>query len=473
MKRIYLFLLFVLAIASEVSAQTLAQAKVYYQKGEYAKAKPVFKRFVKSQPSNGNYCLWYGVCCLKTDEPEVALKYVQTAVKKRITSGQLYLAQTYDALYRYEEAIETYEEYISELEKRKRSTEKAEALLEKSRANLRMLKGVEEVCVIDSFVVDKASFLEAYRISPESGVLYTFNQYFDVNGPQTGTVYETEMANKVYYSVKQKNGKYSIMSRNKLMNNWSRGIELPENINGDRNSGYPYVMTDGLTIYYAADGEGSMGGYDIFVTRYNSASDSYLTPENLGMPFNSSANDYLYVIDEFNNLGWFSSDRNQPEGKVCVYVFIPNASKQVYDYESMDKQKLVRLASLHAIKDTWRDMEAVKDAKARLKSSMQEEKEVKKGYDFSFIIDDNTTYHKLADFRSPQAKALYEKYAQLEKSYKQQSNKLDGQRTWYARAQEKDRVKMNAAILDLEAHVLQLAKELEQTCIEIRRLEKQ
>ena len=57
-------------------------------------------------------------------------------------------------------------------------------------------------------------------------------------------------------------------------------------------------------------------------------------PENVGMPFNSPYNDYMYVIDEFNDLGWFASDRYQPEDKVCVYVFVPNESKQVYDYES-------------------------------------------------------------------------------------------------------------------------------------------
>ena len=32
-----------------------------------------------------------------------------------------------------------------------------------------MLKGVEDVCVIDSFVIDKANFLKAYKISEESG----------------------------------------------------------------------------------------------------------------------------------------------------------------------------------------------------------------------------------------------------------------------------------------------------------------
>lgn len=36
-----------------------------------------------------------------------------------------------------------------------------------------MLKGVEDVCIIDSFVVDKATFLNAYKISEESGKLFT------------------------------------------------------------------------------------------------------------------------------------------------------------------------------------------------------------------------------------------------------------------------------------------------------------
>ena len=60
----------------------------------------------------------------------------------------------------------------------------------------------------------------------------------------------------------------------------------------------------------------------------------------------------MFVIDEFNNLGWFASDRYQPEDKVCIYVFIPNATKKVYNYEETDPQRLIRLAQIHSIKDT-------------------------------------------------------------------------------------------------------------------------
>lgn len=302
MKKKYILLLLCSLWGATLSAQTLAEAKTWYENGKYEEAKPVFKKFVKSQPGNGNYNLWYGVCCLKTGEPEKALKYLETAVRKRIPSGQLYLAQNYDNLYRFEDAIETYEKYIAELARRKRSTEEADRLLEKSKANFRMLKGVEEVCVIDSFVVDKKNFLTHYKISAESGKLFPYDTYFGNSGKQGGTVYETELGNKVYYSEQQPDSTLSILSRNKLLDKWSKGSLLPGNINEAMNANYPYVLTDGVTIYYAADGQGSFGGYDIFVTRYNTHTDSYLTPENVGMPFNSPYNDYMYVIDEFNNI---------------------------------------------------------------------------------------------------------------------------------------------------------------------------
>ena len=473
MKNKYILLFLFGFFGIHASAQTLAQAKILYEKGQYEQAKPVFKKFVKSQPNNGNYNLWYGVCCLNTGEAEEAIKYLETAVKRRVTSGQLYLAQAYNAVYRFEDAVGTYEDYIAELTKRRRSTAEAEKLLEKSKANLRLLKGVEEVCFIDSFVVDKKDFLEAYKISPESGKLFMYDTYFENSNSEGGTVYETELGNKIYYSELQKDSTLNILSRNKMMDEWGKGNMLPGSINESMNASYPYVLADGITIYYAADGPASMGGYDIFVTRYNTNTDTYLTPENVGMPFNSPYNDYMYVIDEFNDLGWFASDRYQPEGKVCIYVFIPNSSKQVYNYEGMDPDKMISLAQLHSIKDTWTDTDAVEAAQERLRTAANAKPQTTKKHDFQFIIDDHSTYYQLDDFRSPQAKASYGKYNQLEQSYKQLQEKLEDMRSEYSRANKQEKDKMSAAILDLEQRVRQLSTEMEQTAIQVRNLEKQ
>lgn len=78
-------------------------------------------------------------------------KVFGNTVKQPGYSGQLFLAQAYNATYRFEDAVNTYEDYIAELAKRKRSTTEAEKLLEKSKANLRLLKGVEEVVLHRQF----------------------------------------------------------------------------------------------------------------------------------------------------------------------------------------------------------------------------------------------------------------------------------------------------------------------------------
>ena len=473
MKKKYILLLLLGFFGMNISAQTLTQAKALYEKGQYDQAKPAFKKFVKSQPNNGSYNLWYGVCCLNTGEAEEAIKYLEPAVKRRAAGGQLYLAQAYNATYRFEDAVNTFEEYIAELTKRRRPTAEAEKLLEKSKANLRMLKGVEEVCFIDSFVVDKKDFLKAYKISPESGKLFMYDTYFKNSNGKGGTVYETELGNKIYYSELQKDSTLNILSRNKMMDEWGKGNMLPGSINESMNANYPYVLADGITIYYAADGPASMGNYDIFVTRYNMNTDTYLAPENVGMPFNSPYNDYMYVIDEFNNLGWFASDRYQPEDKVCIYVFIPASSKQVYNYENMDKGKLIKLAQLHSIKDTWTDENLVADAQSRLQKVMQEKPEIKKHHEFEFVIDDQHIYHYATDFRSPQAKAQFKKYLQLKESYHQQQSKLENIRTQYSRANQNEKAQMAPAILDLEKRVQQLATEIDQSVIQVRKLEKQ
>ena len=283
--------------------------------------------------------------------------------------------------------------------------------------------------------------------------------------------YETEIGNKIYYSEKGEKGNLDIFSKNKLLNEWSDGRPLPGSINASGNANYPFVLSDGVTVYYASDGEG-LGGYDIFVTRYNTNTDTYLVPENVGMPFNSPYNDYMYVIDEYNNLGWFASDRFQPEGKVCIYVFIPNTSKQTYNYEAMEQQEIIRLAQIHSLKETWTDKQAVTEALQRLKAAISHKPKERRAMDFEFVIDDNTTYYLMSDFKSAKAKTLFQRYQQMEKDYYQQEEKLNSLRQQYAGANQQGKAKMAPAILDLEKRILQMSEELDALEVNVRNAEK-
>ena len=207
--------------------------------------------------------------------------------------------------------------------------------------------------------------------------------------------------------------------------------KLPDIINDSVDTNYPFMSADGITFYYASKGEGSMGGYDIFVTRYNTHTDGYLRPENVGMPFNSPYNDYMFVIDEFNDLGWFVSDRFQPEDKVCIYVFIPNRIKQTYNFETMNPEELIQLAQLTEINKTCPDEAIANEGKKRLTKAIHINPKEKEVVDFTFVLDDEQTYHYLSDFKSQQAKLLFQKKQQFKKEFVEQNKRLSEMRNEY------------------------------------------
>ncbi|MCD8166993.1 MAG: hypothetical protein LUE93_13310 [Bacteroides sp.] len=433
MKRI-LFLLIIASILLPGKAQTLNDAKKYYEAGDYVKAENAFSKLAK----------------------------------RRVIDAFGYLADIYNRQYKFEEAEKNIDEYITQLKRKRSSTKQAEELAAQIRRNARMIQGVEDVMIVDSIVVNKENFLSYYKISPESGSLNTYNHYFNSSIEPEATVYITELENRLYYAKMDKDSLLSIYTRIKELNDWGEGKILPESINGDGNTNYPYVISDGVTIYYASDGEGSIGGYDIFVTRYNSYTDTYLAPENVGMPFNSPANDYMLVIDEFNNLGWFASDRNQPEDSVCIYIFIPNRSKLTYNNDAYGAETIRKFAQIHSIRDTWKNEFEVEDARSRLAAAINYQPAEKKKSDFEFIVNDHTVYGKVDDFRSGKARNLYKEYEQQQQNYQELLKRLENQRETYSKVSAEEKEKMSPAILDLEQHIEKMEEELNNLEIEIR-----
>lgn len=470
MRKNHILFIILYICATAISAQTLEQAKTFFKNQQFEKAEPVFKKYVKSNSNNASYNYWYGACCYETGEKELSEKYLLFGAKRKVQEAFRYLGQLYFDQYRFNESQENYEQYIAMLEKSKKPTDVYEKILDKVKLAARMLKGVEKVTIIDSVVVEKKDFLDYYKISQESGELFTYDNFFQTQDNHPGIVYQTELKNKLFYSDTNKND-LNIYLKNKQLNKWGQAIALPDVINTEGNENYPYVLSDGITLYYASDGNGSIGGYDIFVTRYNTNNDSYLMPDNVGMPFNSPFNDYMYVIDEYNNLGWFASDRYQPEDKVCIYVFIPNESKEIYNFEGDDQNMIRREAMIQSIQNTWKDPAIVKAAKQRLTIAMYDKPEKKVIHDFEFVIDDNTLYHSEADFHSAEAKGLFKQWQQKEKDFEKLSVKLEKQRIDYTKANKTTRLSMTPGILDQEKRVEQMEAELQQLETNIRNAE--
>ena len=341
-------------------------------------------------------------------------------------------------------------------QKRKRNTKpKPAPVVEEPQEDPRitnMREMTQQIIIVDSIVVNKDQFLASIRLSSECGQLMNTGAFF--RNQLQGTLYLNEMGNKVYFS--QPDGhQQQLYTADKLGNEWSKPQPLQGLSEGIDEASYPFMLTDGLTFYFAGKGEESIGGYDIFMTRYDSRSGSFLKPENIGMPFNSEANDYMYAIDEANRIGYFVSDRRQPEGKVCIYIFIPSDTRKTYDNSKYTEEQIRNFADIASIADTWGDGSERKAALDRIKSKYAT-------HDVPGQLVSTGDAASAVEFHSKEANSLYQKLLKEQNALDIVNSSLDMLRQKYHKANASERNRMKSEILKLEEQALQLNTSVKQ-----------
>lgn len=341
-------------------------------------------------------------------------------------------------------------------QKRKRNTRpKPAPVVEEPQEDPRitnMREMTQQIIIVDSIVVNKDQFLASIRLSSECGQLMNTGAFF--RNQLQGTLYLNEMGNKVYFS--QPDGhQQQLYTADKLGNEWSKPQPLQGLSEGIDEASYPFMLTDGLTFYFAGKGEESIGGYDIFMTRYDSRSGSFLKPENIGMPFNSEANDYMYAIDEANRIGYFVSDRRQPEGKVCIYIFIPSDTRKTYDNSKYTEEQIRNFADIARIADTWGNGTERKAALDRIKSKYAT-------HDVPGQLVSTGDAASAVEFHSKEANSLYQKLLKEQNALDIVNSSLDMLRQKYHKANASERNRMKSEILKLEEQALQLNASVKQ-----------
>lgn len=74
---------------------------------------------------------------------------------------------------------------------------------------------------------------------------------------------------------------------------WGPAINLGENINTSVDEEYPFILSDGKTLYFSSQGHYNIGGHDIFYSKETENGD-WSIPINLGYPINTMDDDVFY-----------------------------------------------------------------------------------------------------------------------------------------------------------------------------------
>ena len=345
---------------------------------------------------------------------------------------------------------------IQAAKRKKQSTAEYDKVVAFCRKGESGMRGVDRVVIVDSVVVNKEDFLKAYPLSADMGTL-TISRKGDIVQYQTqlnGMVLRPESSDSTHLQI----------VRHYLENDKLTEGEAIEGLGIEGDINYPFLMPDGQTFYFSARCDDGHGNYDLYATRYDRDSKRFYQAENMGFPYNSYANDYMLVIDEDNNLGWFASDRYQPHGKVCIYTFIPNESRQTIDYETTDIAELRAAASLRsitAIPLTDEQKHARATALQQAKQLASRLSPLTSRKDFEFVLNDSKTCHTFSDFTSPEAQQLCRDWVQKSKNLISLDEQLQQMRDTSPTARQQI-LHLETRIVELQAEVRNLEKSIRQ-----------
>ncbi len=187
----------------------------------------------------------------------------------------------------------------------------------------------------------KNNFVDGTRQIPSSGMLVnlyiaevTSNgdwvnaQPFPYNGSEFSTGYPcfTADGNALYFASDRPQGfgGFDIYISTRNGATWGRPENLGAVINSPGNELSPYFHENNL--FFSSDWHPGLGGFDIF--RAELLGDSWSQIFHIGAPVSSSYDDYGFIYNSFQNIGYFTSNRPEGKGNEDLY-FLSRASENI------------------------------------------------------------------------------------------------------------------------------------------------
>ncbi|MDE7411550.1 MAG: hypothetical protein K2M94_05870 [Paramuribaculum sp.] len=351
--------------------------------------------------------------------------------------------------YNFSEAVQMLDEYRASVNKSDGKTSYPDEadLRRRSEIGAAMLDRVEQVVIIDSIVVSKHDFFNTYQLSHAAGTLLKSESIApDFKAADETPVYVTEKGNTMIYSIlAPEDSLLKLHTTSRLVDgSWEKPYNIASSMIDNANTAFPFLMPDGITLYFASDNDESLGGYDIFMSRREGK--DYLKPQNIGMPYNSPSDDYMLAIDEVNGTGWWATDRNNIPDSLTIYVFAPAELRINYPADTpelTDKARITDIAS-----STRQEGKTYPSVIQRNHNTASHNDGAKS--DFHFALPDGSVCTSISQLHSPDAVAAMHRYLAIIDETTQLKSDLNGLRQRYA-AGDKN---VSSEILTLENELL-------------------
>lgn len=232
--------------------------------------------------------------------------------------------------YNFQEAVKYCEAAVDALDST--SSAKAEEQLLLARNGLNMMGFCSQPVVVAKQTFPLQDFLLFYPLKDISW-RKSPNQLDSLGGDNLSrAVYVPDGSRDIYYSAKDEEGIRNIYATHLADSLWSVPALINEQLTSSSDEIYPMLSPDGQSLYFASKGLYGMGGYDLYVSQWNKETGDWDVPVNMGFPYSSPYDDFLFVNTEDGKYSIFASNRECGRDSVTIYVL---------EYDGMPVRKAV------------------------------------------------------------------------------------------------------------------------------------
>ena len=191
------------------------------------------------------------------------------------------------------------------------------------------------------------------------------NQLDSLGGdPFARAIYFPDGSEEVYWSAKDQDGIRNIYHSHHRDTLWTVPELINEQMTTSSDEIYPMLSPDGKQLFFASKGLYGMGGYDLYVSNWDDNLNDWGVPVNMGFPYSSPYDDFLFINTADGKYSMFASNRNCSRDSVDVYVLEFDSTpirKAV-----RDPRELRKLCALDPVNDPARI-----DSKSAVSESVQ------------------------------------------------------------------------------------------------------
>ncbi len=102
---------------------------------------------------------------------------------------------------------------------------------------------------------------------------------------------------------------------------WSKPVAISNRINSELDEDTPYLSPDETRLYFSSNRDGTVGGFDIYMSELDPQTNLWSVPVNLGFPINSPDDDKHFKLNPDQQSGYFVSDRYSSIGEHDIFLF--------------------------------------------------------------------------------------------------------------------------------------------------------